>query len=125
MTGWQLFWILKLSDIQNLFIAVMVITPFGGLAHCFYIATETKKNVFYFVRRYTIAVAILLSSAILLPSTKQMFTILVLPKIINNEQIKELPSLAVKATKEWLLREITQNEAAKKLIEEVVKEDGE
>ena len=51
------------------------------------------------------------------PSTKEMFAIKILPKIVNNEDLKEIPSIAVKFTKEWINQQLEglKKEAVKKL----------
>ena len=128
MTAWQLYWILNLDSVRQTILMFAIIgCILGGFTHIsigYFYSNEDLSKVSYLIKRYVITFVIGIVLATFLPSTKQMFTIMVLPKIINNEQIKELPSLAVKATKEWLLREITQNGTAKKLIKEVVKEEA-
>ena len=119
ITESELYWILKLDDIRNLLIGctivlgftsvvliIMTITQFFDDFLCDYDDWRRSK-----VARLSVyaALIVVVTALTLLPSTKQMAAIKVLPAIVNSEaaknvssDVKELYKLGVDALKEKL-----------------------
>ena len=114
MSGWMIYWILKLDVICNLFGVIGVFGSLAGVgviifAYFNYLIHETcgKSNSSYELadaesakNRYLIAkklfpvsiiMFVILTISIFIPTTKEMATIIVAPKIINSEQMQQMP----------------------------------
>lgn len=116
MTEWQMYWLLRLDGIKDMFEVITVLLTIAvvllgiGFLVCFFIskadehedATRVAKSLKH---GFLITVLLCLFFTfvwILLPTTKQMAAILVVPKIINNEQVQELPEKIVELGNEWM-----------------------
>lgn len=101
MTGWEMYWLLMLDNIGTFLCTV------GGIGACFLLLLipgyiedmpkVIKAGWFSFA-----AGMLILSVGILLPSTKQMAAILVVPKIVNNEQVQQIPEKLLGLGLSWL-----------------------
>lgn len=119
MNEWIIYWILKLDMLVELCISISILS-FVIVITCISttIYWKTRKPLYsgektstgdpseYFIRMknnflvmakkgLTISVALFLISffpAVFLPTTKQACVILILPKIINNEHIRNVPN---------------------------------
>ena len=117
ITSAQVYWLLMLDSIKGVVFGFGIVGAmlsgflFTGTMIAF-LATvgddynkEEHKAIGVWARwsfvPFFILLAILLSSA-LIPNTKQMATIMVAPKIINNEQVQELPSQVLELANDWL-----------------------
>lgn len=94
MSTWELYFLLKLDDIQNFFEAITVVS---GIITGVTIIVLTMENKWKTRWKFLpiILLTITLSFSILetlIPSTKQMAAIIVVPAIVNNEKIQELPN---------------------------------
>jgi predicted MFS family arabinose efflux permease len=99
MTSWDLYWITRLDDIKFILIATGVI---GILGTFFFNIIDDRLScgkpfiiciiLFFFVGILGIAT----------PTVKQIAAILILPKIINNQEIQKLPSNITNLANEWL-----------------------
>lgn len=105
-TSWQMYWLLMLDNINSL---CSVIFSLGCVVIvvsllCFYVLfEETPWNKI--LKFYKIIIPIYLIAIIIgtfIPSTKQMAAIIVVPKIINNEKIQQLPEQLLNLGIEWL-----------------------
>lgn len=100
MTSWQVYWWLKLDGFKDFFAtvaffsfftAIITFIIYKGMSCSEY---EDTREQACKLKSYKIFAIILIISTILyyiLPSTKQMATIYILPKIANSEIAKELP----------------------------------
>jgi hypothetical protein len=114
MNAWQLYLFLKLDNMVKFtevtLFACILILFIGGLFLFLFSLDEEPPKVFAPLKkivRYSIIALIILTAAnIFIPTTKQMATIYVLPKIIDsvnqNEDLKEIPGDLIKLTKEWM-----------------------
>lgn len=111
LTTMQLYWIIKLDSFGNVsfFFAVLtglatIISIIGLLFSLFsedfkeYLS-NWKRVIKYVVMPIFI---LFLSVAVFLPTTKEMAAIIVIPKIINNEKVQELPQRLLDLGMEWI-----------------------
>ena len=124
MSMWFVYFLIKLDSLGNLFTAT---TIFIGLVlfvsgivwvWCSEQPTtageeKTRKFVEKHIMKkfYAILFVFFLTLTTLLPTTKQAIVIYALPKIANNEQVKELPSNAVKLINEKMKQWLEEMEA--------------
>ena len=122
MTGWEIYWITRLDGIRILAgVSIIVIFAISVIYMIFkddeYRYGKKEKEYTAFLWKYLKKILPVFMIPILLlvltPTTKEMFAIKILPKIINNEKLQELPDLGLDYMKQWL------KEQAKEL------EDGE
>jgi len=102
ISGFELYFLLKLDGVRNLLLLFgAVIALVGGVAMLIapmvindFSTDEEEHYKIYrkFVKIYIFIVPALLISGTLLPTTKQMAAIYVLPPIINNEKVQQIPS---------------------------------
>jgi len=102
---WDMYWLVKLDDIRGAMIAITIVGAIAlSFADCFVfdITPQFKKTWFMVLAMWVIVLPV----AILLPSTKQMAAIIIVPKIANaineNEQLKKLPSKIVDLADSWI-----------------------
>ncbi len=119
LTGWDIYWITRLDSLNS------IVEFIGGMGVVFAImwtivwiyTTINPDGVSWGVKEllsktkfilWTTIICIFLSITLL--STKQMFAIKIVPAIVNNEEVKRLPSLAVKYATEWLEERLKEME---------------
>ena len=103
LTTWSMYWLVKLDNIQTFFIIMGFFSSgsalFGPLIA---IGVEVEK---YALKILLISISVVVLSfgcATLIPNTKQMAAIVILPKIINNEQVQQMPDKILNLGLEWL-----------------------
>jgi len=115
VSAWELYWLLKLDDIRHFLISISVILASGGLFGIFIWKMEFngKGNIKAAIISLLVVVPMLSITATLLPTTKQMAAIYVLPPIINNEKVQQVPNdlldilgLSIERAKKELSNEI-------------------
>ena len=129
ITESYMYWILKLDDIRDFAFALGVITSFTAVAFLlFFLASTISKEEFCTDYKHvsrlcgwlglatTILTLFLHLSHVLLPNTKQMAMIKVIPAIANSEEVemvskdaKELYKLGVEAVRTRLINECKGN----------------
>lgn len=95
---WTLYWITRLDSI-SVFAGAVSIVSFGGIIIAIAIASMneweddgvTKQAVYWLKRSVAICVFTAIIT-ILLPTTKQMAAIIILPKLSQSETVKEIPN---------------------------------
>lgn len=109
ITPIQMYWILKLDNIIDLFVGVGLATGIGSILFCVVGALSIadykamKKKTYAFILSIVLFISFFsFASASFIPSTKQLAAIIVIPKIINNEQIQEIPNKILTIGLEWL-----------------------
>jgi len=110
MTNWQMYWLLMLDNIQKVFIVLTLALGSGSLAALACWGTAGSDGYEPKIIKYWKKMAFRVMSFCLLsiicagfiPSTKQMAAIIVVPKIVNNEHIKEIPQNLIRLCDEWI-----------------------
>ena len=98
----ELYWILKLDDIWGGLMCFCCIFATAAIIFLF-VFLETKRNIYKLhIAIFSIFAITIIAAMTLIPSTKQMATILVLPSIINNEQVQQLPHEIIDLSMEWI-----------------------
>jgi len=104
--AWQIYLIGKLNTLIQLCVAMMTILATIGAWHCvlYFVAhgKEKFKELLRLARNYIIGVLVFMMLTFALPTTKLMLAMIVIPAIVNNKAVQQLPDLAIKAAKEWL-----------------------
>lgn len=90
LSSWELYWLLKLDAIGMLFTIVATFFWVPAIATTVIWAEESDVSGWV---PFNICIIWILSVllAVLIPSTKQMATIMVLPPIINSEKVQSIP----------------------------------
>jgi len=108
MTSWTLYWITRLDAVGWLLIGAVVLSIGAACVNGFLWGEEfdpksgDSRRYFKRVRKFS-ALALLLSlTNTMIPSTKEMAAIIVLPKIANSATVKELGDATVELAKQWL-----------------------
>ena len=114
ITPWNLYWITRLDGIKNLVLGTTGFTVFlllvGALAifgYCGWKEKWTRKSIAGIVGLVLAAFA---SGSVgkavetLVPTTKEMATIVVLPRIANSETVQEIGEDVKNLVKEWILQ---------------------
>jgi len=108
ITPWEIFWILKLGVISGLFIIPGIILSIGTLSVIlWYCLEEEGENNYTDIgkwKRKVISMLVvgflLIGIGLFIPSTKEMVTIIVAPKVLNNEDIQDIPTNFAKLVNE-------------------------
>lgn len=115
ITGTEIYWITRLDDLRTFLFAlggvsvgvcaigtvVSIVVHAINAAEAPNLLPISKKYIIRFLPCLATALFVLLS-ACFVPTTKQMCAIKVLPAIINNEDVQELPNKVVDLASEWL-----------------------
>lgn len=128
MTGWTIYWITRLDGLQNLsngmviigsgvalfLLAGLVSIMGGGCGH-----DDSEKVDFskWFKRLLMPSLLCIITGiigSVFLPTTKEAAAIYLLPKIVNNQQVQELPDNALKFLNAKLEEWIDENKPKKK-----------
>ena len=109
ITEWQMYWITRLDNINiaaTIFLVLAAIGTIIGLVLMGVRYDDNDKDAKRWGRRVlrtSIPVALLfIFVQMFLPTTKQMAAILVIPKIVNNKKIQELPENLLELSNEWI-----------------------
>lgn len=102
ITSWKLYLLTRLDGIQCLFMII-------GFAGCLILIvgwipvsmSRWDGYLKYFLCFLPLAFIFLLIG-VLTPTTKEMAAILVLPKIINNQKVQQLPDKVLDLANEWI-----------------------
>ena len=109
----NIYWIVMLDNIKNLCKIVTVLGIISTVGGIIFICGAFIEGLSASLRKTSITVAVLafcifitgILGRTFIPNTKQMIAIITIPKIINNEQIQDMPDNALKLInkklKEW------------------------
>lgn len=103
ITPSTLYWITRCDGLHASGIVFPVVFMFATLCSTMYILLEESKLFAKFV--WFVCVAGLISSvstALLVPTTKEMAAIIVIPELANSKTVKELGDGVVTLAREWL-----------------------
>jgi hypothetical protein len=138
MNSLEMYLLIKLDAISFCFGGLAwMFGVFGFIFGCFLwaslhptIADSISSRMNLFLRVFVISTILCVLSAFvsaLLPSTKEMCAIIIVPKIIaaasNSEQLKSMPNIVVETANTWI-REMTPGnikDGAKEIIQELKK----
>ena len=90
MTGWEIYWILKLDDLIALFISLGIFALMAFVTSTI-LHENIKRHKTWVTSTLTTGI-IFLTMGTFLPSTKQMAAIIIAPPIINNEKVRQIPN---------------------------------
>lgn len=92
ITPWQMYWLLKLDEIQKYsLMSGVLLAVILGISTLAIISEENFDKRFLFITLPGFVFSVLLFVfGIMVPSTKQMAAIVVLPAIVNNEKVQEM-----------------------------------
>ncbi len=116
MTSWMMYWLMMLDNIRGAtaaLTAVSAIVTFFGV--CFFAVArisnsekdkEDNRKILEWLKwplrtawLFTITFTL---GCIFIPTTKQMAAIIVVPKIINNKQVQEIPEKLMGLCDAWI-----------------------
>lgn len=103
ITPSTLYWITRCDGFLNAGIIFSILFVFGTVFSTMYILLEESKLFAKFV--WFVCVAGLISSVstvLLVPTTKEMAAIIVIPELANSKTVKELGDGVVTLAREWL-----------------------
>lgn len=105
MSSWELYWILRLDAISEFLGVLAVTTAIEGVILLLLLALATTlaligeedaESIMWFLRRLmpkiAITLAVLWSVYLLLPTTKEMVLIKVVPPLVNSEVAQKIPN---------------------------------
>lgn len=123
ITAWQLYWILILDNIREATIVFSAISIVFAVLYtaCTIVlisSDNNKENIYgrrmaWFISIPWIATILFALCGVFLPTTKQMATILVLPRILTEEnidKIEEETGELYTLTKKWLEYQVVEKE---------------
>jgi hypothetical protein len=112
ISPWMLYWVTRLDEIKNVcfgfgFISLLLFCVFiiMNLAY-FFEENDFLWNKHFAVFSLTLSgfmlCLILGITALFIPTTKEAIAIIVIPKIVNNERVQQLPPKMLDLVDEWI-----------------------
>lgn len=101
MTTMQMYWLLKLDDF-GIFLAVIGIISIAASLLVMYVRYLEEEEALRATKVWIIIGGVCLIVLAFLPNTKQMAAILIMPSIVNNEQVQELPQKVIDLGLLWI-----------------------
>jgi hypothetical protein len=122
MTWQDVYWLTRLDAIKGIFTAIGILSIIASMVFLVVgacirdswsidderIAYEKKTSMKWIMRAIPsgIAAFIFISMSVLCPTTKEAAVIYILPKVVNNEQVQNIPAKGLKILEakfdEWL-----------------------
>ena len=112
MTGTEIYWLTRLDGIVNLSMGLavfgIIFAVVGTIGLVIWAVCENGKDdkgwwtLLRIIGTVWFLTIIFALTALFTPTTKEMAAIIVVPKIINNEQVKELPDNVLDLANEWI-----------------------
>lgn len=104
MSGWFIYWLTRLDVIENFGVALLMlsITALGLTGIVLFIkyvegGISNSKKVFKLIKKFVLPPLILgVAISMFVPSTEEAAAIYLIPKIVNNEEVSNIPSEALK-----------------------------
>lgn len=112
MTTWQMYWLIKLDDISTVFSIGIIGACIALLIWCFVYFINAGFNddntqMKYYITHIILPALVLTAiPAALIPDTKQMAAIIIVPKLVNgvaqNEKLTALPEKLITLADNWV-----------------------
>jgi hypothetical protein len=106
ITKWQLYWILQLDCIGKVSVVLFVVVFIALGIYLILCVPDKGKSLKTYSNKYMlmflIPMLVLGAFATFLPSTKQMATIYVLPHVLNNKKVQQIPEELLDVSLNWL-----------------------
>lgn len=74
-----------------------------------YTGEQTQEDAKKYIKPSIILMIVFLLLAVFIPNTKQAAMIYVIPKILNNEKVNEMPDIFIDLAKEYLKNKLSNN----------------
>lgn len=100
LTSWEIYWITRLESIGISMLIISVVSLFIFIVTFFKYLKHDIDSLYYKFSISVFVISIFIASMI--PSTKEMAAIYVLPKIVNNEKIQGIPDKILDLSNKWL-----------------------
>src|SRR5208282_6447669 len=103
MTEMQMYWLTRLDGIKSFFDIIYFFGVVGStiiLGAVFATDGECWKPKWFFLTIPIFVIGIV--GGVLIPTTKEMAAILVIPKIVNNQKVQEMPNKVLDLANDWL-----------------------
>lgn len=106
ITGTEIYWLTRMTYFHNGALAMGIIFAILGVIFVaisigFWLEEE-KSSMFKVAFPIFLFCILLIAGSLFIPTTKEMCAIKVLPAIINNEEVRELPNKVVDLANEWV-----------------------
>jgi len=112
ISGWELYWITRLTEIKKVLVVLSIVgtVAWVGLFMCFVLDDLSKftKQVKDRFKKGAFFLILIWCLIWLLPTTKEMFAIKVIPAIVRNEKVQELPQKALEYADKWLKSQLEE-----------------
>lgn len=108
MTAWQMYLLTRLDPISSAFEIASVFSIVTTILFCviggIFVGDRIIEKTTYeaWVKRCLILIGIVTPVSLALPTSKQMAAIIIVPKIVNNAKVQEVPDKLMTLATEWL-----------------------
>lgn len=93
MSGWLVYLICLLDNIVGIFLFFGIVFGIVIIAKIvYYCCEEEPEKIWLSIKKETIILFSVIFFGCLIPSSKQAACIYIIPKIVNNEKIQEIPN---------------------------------
>jgi len=106
ISGWELYWITRLSALKGVLGVALCIGGFVWVIFTSLVMLDDDINLNEWGKKWyklwTLSLVLVLMTLWLVPTTEEMFAIKVLPEIVNNEKVQHIPQKALDYVDKWL-----------------------
>lgn len=115
LTSMDMYWLTRLDSLNNWIGCVFIISTIVGLVvgsvGAMFADTcdnLSPKDAFRWARRILLMSLIFGGLGVMVPTTKEMVAIYVVPALANNEQVRSIPDTALKLADEYLKQKLDE-----------------
>lgn len=89
---WEIYWLFKLDDIRGLFVILSIIIGcMGGLAAIAIAVEKGTESVIKYLKIVIPVFLLTLSLATFIPGSKTLAAMYVVPSVVNNKSVQQIP----------------------------------
>jgi len=116
MTGWFIYWMIIIGRLHEFFSVIAILSPFAIIAWELIMLAEYSDNNEKYAKKkillpikFSFIIPLFIILSIFTPKLEEIVAIYLIPKMVNNESIQEIPEKALDLLETQLDKWIANN----------------
>lgn len=102
LSGWTIYWVTRLDNIRSVLLLITTGSVISIIIAMISRVESGEKQYTKFAILFASATIVAASVIMLIPSSKEMAAILIIPKLTQNEQVQKIPGKLLTLADEWM-----------------------